>query len=1343
MKRRNCWSRRFLSRLFAMLLIVCAPYQVFSEPICKLEDVSPGPGSTAGWSLWGKMLSISTTGLEGAIGPATSWSTSNAGVIVDHVAAADKDGHLVLFYSYPGSDWKAVNVMEKTNATIAIVRPESWVFPDGQTILERLAAPSPSGDLLLFTWHAGSDWTVANLTTTTQKKITGPVTSWQTPLGNRMVEHIGARGIDNHFLVFWRIAGGDWAAVDVTTLTGQEVGDSGVSWTQNLGFEWAESVAMPDPTGNLILFTYQPSTNWQTKNLGQLTGQKVAGAAAYWSAIEGPRVEYLAAPAPNGDLVLFYTDPIESSWKVFNITNITGKRVIGPVTNWNVPKGGAWWENLGGRGDNDHLYVFFRPAGGIWQVKDVTDATSKTIIQYPTSWITPKGSYYSESLASPSWDGHLHIFTFETATNWTTVDPSLSAYGRIVYAASEMAGIWQSRDYGMNWTQLTRPQPDAGSETAAGLDVHLVLDVVASPTDPNLVLAATNSDNRNPSRTGIYRSRDGGNTWALVHKFKCGDVVQPATQIVFAPGDPKTLYAVGGCGIAIGTKSGEQWTDISSGISSGDRVWHIAVSEELPGEVRRGYACGDGKVWYTLNIGKEKWHPDNGNLPVGICGMTGYGSGVPAANVLAVEPGNSDHVYLAVQNHASGRCYFYPKNAGPDDGVYCHIPVVYDTNGNGVYDKEDLVIWPTGFKPPDSAKLKADTKLMYVDANSNGTLDLDESVVYDVNGDGMYGLWDAQADSADPNNWEIVLRGTPPKKDTKLAYDANVKYAADPGWDKGEVLAPRGTGYGSLWYGDFSSFDPAHPNTLKAIWSQLPGPPVMFGRATGSGRVYVATHRTKSGYLLFFSNCESTAVSMGKPTESGWHGLDGLDPSSSKRSNKNQLLVHVDPHAVAASPDFDLALKPVLDLPFPYNQNMELDRPVPSTTANLPAKRTCYGRIWTANDGGIYRSDDCGQNWIPAQAGLSTLASHNIAGVAQVSKVPGEPNKPPALYFGTGDNDDFFSLDGGKTWRDAKGGCGDCDVWYADSAQPNRLWRHPPRDSGNKACVVFASPSGAPNPEDQSQWIVVDYPDPPSGSSASGIDNYTTYFRGSRPVVQTLAGEAPLAKGDYMAIQEISPPTPAPKRRVLIRAKDSIDKGVTSPWVQAGPDLPSSVLIAQASGGHAATVFYVGDENNLWRWPRSDGGKLEEWQQIVPGGSATRATRFFANPYDSNDIYILDPTTVRHSTDGGITWPADEKLDSALTAGGTFQRGCDGTVCAMNDMVFDRNSSKTRFALGLAGVFYSGDGGGKWSRLVDTRALPSRPRGAFFDPITDPKDPSLYIAFEGRGIMRCHPIPLE
>ena len=135
------------------------------------------------------------------------------------------------------------------------------------------------------------------------------------------------------------------------------------------------------------------------------------------------------------------------------------------------------------------------------------------------------------------------------------------------------------------------------------------------------------------------------------------------------------------------------------------------------------------------------------------------------------------------------------------------------------------------------------------------------------------------------------------------------------------------------------------------------------------------------------------------------------------------------------------------------------------------------------------------------------------------------------------------------------------------------------------------------------------------------------------------------------------------------------------------------------------------------------------------------ARRFFVNPYDPAEIYLLDVDSVHYSNDGGRSWHADKPLHDMLTDNGQYQTSCNDTWCVMNDIIFDRNT-QMRFALGIAGVFYSQDGK-SWPRLIDPKAMPCKPRGAWFDPLTDPNDPSLYVALDGRGILRCHPIPYK
>ncbi len=198
----------------------------------------------------------------------------------------------------------------------------------------------------------------------------------------------------------------------------------------------------------------------------------------------------------------------------------------------------------------------------------------------------------------------------------------------------------------------------------------------------------------------------------------------------------------------------------------------------------------------------------------------------------------------------------------------------------------------------------------------------------------------------------------------------------------------------------------------------------------------------------------------------------------------------------------------------------------------------------------------------------------------------------------------------------------------------------------------------------------------------------------------------------------------------------------SGPVEQQGPFLPATdVGIVQASGGHVDTVFYVGGDSSkrLWKWTAG----MTSWQQLVPGGGATQARRFFVNPYDPKVIYLLDTDRVRRSNDGGVTWQVDASLEQQLTCGGRIPvtRGDnadgqgDGLGVVLTDMQFDPVNPGRCFAVGLGGAFMTLDGV-NWLRILDTGALRGRPSNCYYDWITVPFDPTLYVGFAGRSIVK-------
>jgi hypothetical protein len=196
------------------------------------------------------------------------------------------------------------------------------------------------------------------------------------------------------------------------------------------------------------------------------------------------------------------------------------------------------------------------------------------------------------------------------------------------------------------------------------------------------------------------------------------------------------------------------------------------------------------------------------------------------------------------------------------------------------------------------------------------------------------------------------------------------------------------------------------------------------------------------------------------------------------------------------------------------------------------------------------------------------------------------------------------------------------------------------------------------------------------------------------------------------------------------------------PVEQQGPFLPDpNVSVVQASGGHTGTVFYVGGDGSrrLWKW--TDG--MAGWQQLVPGGGAVEARRFFVHPYAPNVIYLLDTDHVLRSDDGGANWRLDASLEQQLTSGGRIPAARDEDAdgqgdhydVILSDMQFDPFDPRRRFAVGLAGAFVTTDGV-TWQRLLDTGALRGRPANCYFDQVSQPADPALYVSFAGRSIVK-------
>ena len=542
-------------------------------------------------------------------------------------------------------------------------------------------------------------------------------------------------------------------------------------------------------------------------------------------------------------------------------------------------------------------------------------------------------------------------------------------------------------------------------------------------------------------------------------------------------------------------------------------------------------------------------------------------------------------------------------------------------------------------------------------------------------------------------------------------------------------VAQNGSGTGTpaaLYRGDYTRFF----GTQQSSWDTLVLPNVVVDPATqDSGNTFLAVTRSAQGDLLFYGAQRFADNGL---QAAAWVGpIDPVKPSDWHRLG----VVHVDLHGFLLSPDFRARLD----------------------SGNY---QPGAGTLWILSDGGVYHSTNGGSSFDPAD-NVATLSCLSVAGVAIAGK-------GVAMSLNSGDNDGFYTMNGGQNWSYQQYGGGDNDCAFADPLRPHAMMVVTPRwdtaAHGNSArhgqtvSVYQTSPGNLPDASasGHDRKAVTGPPTVPDDQPSRTIWNASSFYgaQGSRPVVLGLPGETAPDQGDYIFILNPNDPNP-----VLVRTQNIFDIKHRDEWITTatgpgqganvflqGPPLPEAMLgIVQAAGGHANPVYYAGGNGNLWKWTAGDPG----WSQIVPARpirgrsvGATTAFRFFVHPYLPNVIYILDQHHVKRSDDGGAAWNVDQSLEKELTWNGqiTITNNADPAGIGeffdlvLTDMKFDPNFFGARFAVGAGGAFMTVDGVA-WTRLLHTAALAGRPSSSYLDSMSE-ATATLYVAFAGRSIVK-------